>query len=221
MKTPLVQFFLFILILCCFPFTSIAQDFEGTIYFEVSDLTKQGMGEMPYMVKGNKARMEFGQGQQKAAMLFLPEESKMVIIMDAMKGYINMDTNTSSDNANDFTEADVTKTGETKNIAGRDCDVWKIKSEDDTTMEACMAMGMGSFMMPKSPMAEDNTPQWAKELMAQGAMPLEVIELKNGDRSIQMRATRIEEKSLSDDLFKIPEGYNDMSGMIQQMQNRN
>lgn len=222
MKTPLKQLFLFILILCCFPFTSIAQDFEGTIYFEVSDLTKQGMGEMPYMVKDNKARMEFGQGQQKAAMLFLPDESKMVIIMDAMKGYISMDTDQASDDTEDFTEAEVTKTGETKNIAGRDCDVWKIESEDNTTMEACMAMGMGSFMLPESPMAEENnTPQWAKELMAQGAMPLEVIELKNGNRSVQMRATRIEEESLSNDLFEIPEGYNDMSGMMQQMQNRN
>lgn len=220
MKNYLTQLFLSFFVLCCFPFLSMGQDFEGTIYFEVSDLAKEGIDEMPYMIKGNKARMEFGDGQQKGAMLLLPDESKMVIIMDAMKGYMSMDTDQTPGEAEDFTNTEATKTGETKSIAGRSCEVWKIESED-SMIETCMAKGMGTFMLPKSPMGQDNAPQWAKELMAQGAMPLEVVELENGNRSIQMRATRIEEKSLSADLFEIPDGYNDMSGMLQQMQNRN
>lgn len=220
MKNILVTLFLSILTISCFPAQSVAQDFEGTIYFEVSDLAKQGINELPYMIKGSKARMEFGQDQQKGAMLLLPEESRMVIIMDAMKGYISMDMDQSADDQNDFSEAEATKTGETKTIAGRECAVWEITSEEDN-IEACMASGMGTFMLPESPMQQNNTPDWAKELMEQGAMPLEVIEIENGKRSIQMRATRIEEESLSADLFEIPEGYNDMSGMMQQMQNRN
>lgn len=220
MKNYFTQIFLAVLIVWCFPSLSVGQNFEGTIYFEVSDLAKQGMGELPYMIKGNKARMEFGKGQQKGAMLLLPEESKMVFLIDAMKGYVTMDADDTANNTEDMANTEAAKTGETKTVAGRDCQVWRMESENNT-IEACMTQGMGTFMMPKSPMGQDNTPQWAKELIAQGAMPLEVIELKNGTPSVQMRATRIEEQSLSADLFKIPEEYNDMSGMMQQMQNRN
>lgn len=220
MKNILVFLFMSILTISCLPAQSSAQDFEGTIYFEVTDLAKQGVDELPYMIKGSKARMEFGQGQQKGAMLLLPEESRMVIIVDAMKGYMSMDMDQSSDDQEDFSEAEATNTGETKTIAGKECKVWEIISEGDT-IEACMASGMGTFMLPESPMQKNNTPDWAKELIAQGAMPLEVIEITNGNRSIQMRAIRIEEESLSADLFEVPEGYNDMSGMLQQMQNRN
>lgn len=224
MRNYITLLFLSITIFFCLPASSMGQEFEGTINFEVSDLTKQGMGEMPYMVKGNKARMEFGQGQQKAAMLFLPEESRMVIIMDSMKGYMSMDTEDAKEidekSMKDMSETEAEKTGETKTIAGKECEVWRIESPEDT-IEACMAKGMGNFMMPQSPMAQNNTPQWAKELMDQGAMPLEVIQFNNGNEVVQMRATSIKEESLSDDLFEIPEGYSDMSGMMQQMQNRN
>jgi hypothetical protein len=220
MKNYLAQLFLWVLILCCFPFLSMGQNFEGIVYFEVSDLTKQGMGELPYMIKENKARMEFGEGQQKGAILLLPDESKMVFVMDAMKGYITMDADQAPNDTEEITDAEASKTEKTKTIAGRECEVWQIESENNI-IEACMAQGMGTFMMPKSPMGQDNTPQWAKELIAQGAMPLEVIELKNGNQTVQMRATKIEEKSLSADLFEIPNGYNDMSGMMKQMQNQN
>lgn len=219
MKT-ILTLFLTVLVFNCFPAQSGAQDFEGTIYFEVSDLAKQGVEELPYMIKGSKARMEFAQGQQKGAMLMLPDESKMVIIIDEMQGYMSMNLDEAMNKEEDFSDTKATKTGETKTIAGKECEVWEIKTEEEI-VESCMAGGMGTFMLPESPMQQNNTPDWAKELIAQGAMPLEIIEIKNGNSSIQMRATRIEEESLSDDLFEIPEGYNDMSGMLQQMQNRN
>lgn len=220
MKNLPVQILLFLGILIYVPALSSAQDFEGVIYYEINDMKEQGMEEMPYMIKGPKARMEFGSGQEKGAMILMPEESQMVILIETMKGYMKMDTRDAEGEMDDYSDTDATKTGETKTIAGRECEVWNIKSEENT-IEACMAKGMGTFMMPKSPMAKDNTPEWVKELMDEGAMPLEVIEIKNGNRSVQMRATRIEEKSLSDDLFTIPEGYRDMSDMMKQMQQMN
>jgi hypothetical protein len=51
-------------------------------------------------------------------------------------------------------------------------------------------------------------------------MPLEVVEITGGSSIVKLRASRIEEKSLSDDLFKVPEGYNDMSNMMKQMLNQ-
>ena len=220
-----LSLFVFILSIICFismPTTSTAQDFEGIIYFEMADLAKQGMGEMPYMVKGNKGRMEINQQGQKNAMLMLPEQSKMVMIIGQMKGYIEMDLNNdASNNENDkASDADMTNTGKTKTIAGRTCEVWRMDSKDGT-FETCMAKGMGTFMMPQNQMQKRNAPTWAQKFAEEGSMPLEIVEIKNGKRTVQMKATKIEEKSLSDDLFEVPEGYRDMSGMMKGMQNRN
>ena len=200
-----------------------AQDFEGVIHFEIPEMTNQGMGEMPYMVKGNKGRMEMNHMGQKNAMLMLPEESKMVMIIEKMQGYIEMNTDedrVSDSDMEDANNADMTNTGKTKTIAGRTCEVWRMEAEDGT-FETCMANGMGTFMMPQNEMRKGQAPKWAQTFAEKGAMPLEIVEIKNGNRSVQMKATKIEEKSLSDDLFEIPDGYRDMSGMMKGMQNRN
>ncbi|HKK45156.1 MAG TPA: DUF4412 domain-containing protein [Balneolaceae bacterium] len=202
-------------------FPAVAQNFEGVIYYQVPEMANQGMGEMPYMIKGSKARMEFGQGNQKSAMLFLPSESKIVMIIEAMKGYMSMDYNNEID-ADDASQdhTTVTKTGEMKTIAGRSCEVWNITSDKDN-MEVCMAKGLGNFMIPQNPMSRQNTPAWAQEIMDSKAMPLEVLEINgDGSKTIQMKASRIEEKTLSPELFEIPKGYNDMSAMLKQMQNQ-
>lgn len=209
--------FSFCILLFCIPQTSLAQDFEGTIHYEIPEMTQQGMEQMPYMVKGNKARIEFNRGQQKQAILFMPEQSKMVILIPQMNSYISMDTE-NSDNMDAEKDGNVTQTGKTKTIAGESCEIWKVESDGDI-METCMAKGMGTFMMPKSPMGRDDHPEWAKKLMAGGAMPLEVVEITEEGKNTKMKAVKIEEKSLSDDLFVIPDGYKDMSGMMNPNQN--
>lgn len=207
--------FLGILFAACLPHLAIAQDFEGIIYYEIPDMEQQGMGQMPYMVKGSRVRMEFGSGMQKGAMLFIPEKSQLTMLYDGMKRYMTMNMDKYDDSYEDQEAPAVTRTGQTKTIAGRKCEVWSIES-DKNTVHACMAKGMGNFMMPQNPMARQKTPAWAKEIMEGGAMPLEVIEIKNGTETVQMLAKRIEEKSLSADLFVIPDGYTDMSGMLRQ-----
>lgn len=184
-------------------------------------MINQGMGEMPYMIKGSKARIEFGQGNQKSAMLFLPDESKIVMIIEAMKSYMSIDYNDeiNTDRSTDD-KTTVTKTGETKTIAGRSCEVWHITSDEDN-VEVCMAKNLGNFMIPQNPMSRRKTPAWAQEIIDDKAMPLEVLEInKDGSRKVQMKATRIEEKTLASHLFVIPEGYKDISAMMKQMQNQ-
>lgn len=210
-----------ITLLWMLPLLATAQNFEGIIYYQIPEMEQQGMSEMPYMIKENKVRMEFGTGMQKGALLLLPDESKMTFIIDSMQGFITMDMDKQYDESKEPEEMpEITQTGQTKMIAGKSCEVWKIQT-DDSLVEACMAKGMGNFMMPQSPMARSNTPQWAQKIMDGGAMPLEVIEIKGDKQTVQMRATKIEEKALSADLFVIPKGYNDMSAMMQQMRNRN
>lgn len=197
-----------------------AQSFEGVIYYEIPEMSAQGMGEMPYMVKGNRVRMEFGQGSQGGALIFMPEENQLAFILEAMKGYMTLDTEDyGADSGSSETNTNMENTGDTKTIAGKSCEVWQV-SDQQNTYQLCVARGMGNFMMPENPMARSQTPMWAKEAMEGGFMPLEVVEITGGTNSVKMRATRIEEKSLSDDLFMIPDGYNDMSSMMKQMMNQ-
>lgn len=197
-----------------------AQDFEGVIHFKVADMIQQGMGEMPYMVKGNKGRMEVNHQGQKSAMLMLPDESKMVVIIKQMQAYMEMDLNEQQHDMSKMQETDATNTGETKTIAGKTCEVWRLES-DEGTFETCMAKGMGTYMMPQNQMQQGNAPAWAQQFLEEGAMPLEIVAINNGKRTVKMKATKIEEKSLSDDLFEVPEGYRDMSSMLKGMQNQN
>ena len=199
---------------------AMAQDFEGVIYYEIPEMTKQGMGEMPYMVKDSKVRMEFGKGAQGGAMIFMPDQNKMTFIMEAMKGYMTMDMDDPEADQSADDNTDMVKLDETKTIAGKSCEVWEV-TDTNNTYQLCVAKGMGNFMMPQNPMAQSNTPKWAKEAMSGGFMPLEVIEMKNGSKELKMRATKIEAKSLSAALFEVPEGYNDMSSMMKQMMNQN
>lgn len=220
MKKLFSIFLLTLFFSCIFSETTTAQGFEGVIHYEVAEMAKQGMDEMPYMIKGTKNRIEFGMGQQKGAMILLPDKSKMYVIVDQMKGYMEMDLDKNENSPEEMDNTEATNTGETKTIAGKTCEVWQMQSNKGT-FENCMAKGMGTFMMPQNKMMQQEAPPWAKKFMEEGAVPLEVVKLNNGNRSVQMKATKIEEKSLSDDLFEVPEGYRDMSGMMQGMQNQN
>lgn len=199
-----------------------AQDFEGVIYYNILELEQQGVSEMPYMIKDSKVRMEMGDGTQQGAMLFIPDEEKMVIIIEEMRGFMAIDLNESeSDYSDKYENSEMTKTGNIKTIAETDCEVWSVTS-DESDYEICMAEGMGTFMTPENPLGKQNAPAWAKEIMKNGLMPLEVIELReNGSEVLQMVASRIEKKKLDAALFEIPEGYRDMSGMMQQMMKQN
>lgn len=215
-KSALFSSFICFLLLLGIGNVSTAQDFEGVIYYEIPEMTEQGMGQMPYMVKDGKVRMEFGKGAQGGAMIFMPEQNKMAVIMEAMKGYMTMEID-DPDTIGEIDEStEMEKTGETKTIAGKSCEVWEANNNENA-YRLCVAKGMGNFMMPQNPLTKTNTPQWAKEAMAGGFMPLEVIDVSGGKSELKMRAIKIEEKSLSASLFEIPEGYNDMSSMMKQM----
>ncbi|HEX6982069.1 MAG TPA: DUF4412 domain-containing protein [Balneolaceae bacterium] len=148
----------------------------------------------------------------------MPEESKAVIIIDKMKGYMVMDfKENAADQSQKKVEMDVTNTGKAKTIAGRSCEVWLMKSADGS-YEVCINKELGAFMMPKSSSFRENSPAWAKEISKDGFMPLEVYEItENGEKKLKLRAIRIEEKTLPASLFEIPEGYRNMSHIMQGM----
>lgn len=203
-----------------FSLQSYGQNFEGVIHYEFADAAGSGMGDIPYMVKEDKIRMQFEEAQSKGAMIFLPEESRILFVLDNMNSYMDIDTDEWTNNDvydSKWDGSEMTKTGQSKTVAGYDCEIWQITGGNDQ-LTLCMAEGLGTFMSPGNPMAQQNAPAWAKEIAADGYMPLEVVEESaNGTTTVQMKANKIEEKSLSNSLFEVPDGYKDMSSMMKQM----
>lgn len=201
---------------------SAAQDFEGVIYFDVPEMRQSQSGDLVYMIKGSKARLEFGQDRQKAVMLHFSDKNQMVLLMHQMQGYVKFDAREKGKEvSNTVGDSQIEKTERTKTVAGRTCSIW-LSQEDRKKYEICAASGMGNFILPKMPMsAADNTPNWAAEVMSEGFMPLEVTRIhSDGSREVKLKASRIVRKSLQESLFTIPGDYEDMSDALMQMQNR-
>ncbi|MCS7311733.1 MAG: DUF4412 domain-containing protein [Acidobacteria bacterium] len=120
----------------------------------------------------------------------------------------------------------VVKTGKKETIAGYPCEHW-LFGEGADQFDMCLAKGLGFFGMGgpggrtefESGLSLIDRAQLEaqlaarpelKELVEGGAFPLKV-EAKKGVGGFVMVATRIERKSLSDDLFRPPAGYQEMS----------
>ncbi|MDX1670757.1 MAG: DUF4412 domain-containing protein [Balneolaceae bacterium] len=219
------RYFLLCFLICIIALSGFeqaaAQDFEGVIHFEVPEMRQSQTGDLIYMIKGDKARLEFGQGNQKAVMLYFSDKNQMVLLMHQMRGYVKFDAREKGQEvSNTVRNSQIEKTGRTKTVAGRSCTIW-LSMEDRKEYEICAARGMGNFILPKMPMsAADNTPNWAEEVFSEGFMPLEVARVSSGNRrEVKLKATRIVSKSLQESLFMIPSDYEDMSDALMQMGN--
>lgn len=222
-------FCLFILLLLMAPFHSLqaqSSTFEGVIHYKIpNDVSGSGnMQDFLYMVKDKRVRMEIKtSGPQKAIMLFNRGDNEVIVLVNQAKAYMKMPlTHDSQDqSSSDEPEASFEQTGQTKTIAGRTCELWKT-TDNDKTIEMWVAPNMGTFMMPNaSPSGySEGQQEWMKKIQDGNFMPLEVDVIKNGESRQVLKADKIEEKSLADQLFTIPDGYRDMSGMMKMMRNK-
>lgn len=200
-----------------------AQQFEGVITYEIPEMKQAGMGQMAYMIKDSNYRIEYGEGTQKGTMLIFPDKNEIVIIVEQMKGFMKMDSEMMQEFENEFEgENEMVKTDQVRQVAGIECQVWKT-SDKTGDYELCVARDLGNFMMPNATMSgSNNLPDWARDAMKEGFMPLEIHEVKkNGSKELKMKAVDIQRKPLDASLFTIPEGYRDMSGMMKQMFKQN
>lgn len=205
--------------------TASAQSFEGLIRFEVYPDGGASAGSpsgLKYYVKDSKIRMEFEAApQQSAAIIYDARKARMTMLMDQMKAYMTLPTDKYAEQYQKQmpTDQPYSRTGKTKTVAGKTCELW-ISREDGETTEMWVARGMGSFMMPDNrpgPLMKSQ-PEWLREAMEGGFMPLEISTTENGKTRLVMKATSVETEKLDAGLFDIPEGYSDMSGMMQQFQ---
>src|SRR5699024_1198340 len=104
-----------------------AQSFEGVIHYRFAEVQNPNMNNVAYMIKGDNIRMELAGNGRMGAMLYLPDESKFVVIMESMKSYMSIDTDKMNSKRDDYSgkwgDSKMTQTGETKTIAGHSCEV--------------------------------------------------------------------------------------------------
>jgi hypothetical protein len=128
-------------------------------------------------------------------------------------------------------KVDISKTGRTETVAGMRCEIWRGSSVDADGKkregEACVAQGAGFAIydiMLNNPMtahmrsAAQAEMAKFKQIMSGGKGVLKMTSIENGKPLVELEATKIERKSVSDDAFKPPAGYTgtSMGAMLQQ-----
>lgn len=198
-------------LLWLFPFVGFSQSFEGTVSFKVTGMG--GAGTMKYYVKGDNIRMEVEQGPGMEMTTIMNTKNRKATLLMANKTFMELDFNEMTPPAGTMNkDIDIQKTGKTETIAGYSCDQFLLKQEGKE-FEFWATKGLGKFMQMQMN-AQQQSPALKKlerELTEKGYFPLKMVQRDaSGKEEMLMQAVSVEKKSLSSQLFAIPEGYQKM-----------
>lgn len=222
--------------------------FEGVITFATHNKSDGKTTTMIQTTKGSKLKIEgmgaeggsmILDGDAHTMIMVEPAKKQYVTITKAdmdqmaemMKPMAEKMKGMKQDDAKDGAKVDISKTGRTETVAGTKCEIWHGTTvEDDGTKkegDVCVAQGVGFAiydMMMNNPMtahARNSMQQRMakyKELMSGGKGVLKITSIENGKPSVDMEATKIEKRSVSDAEFTPPADYTgtSMGAMLQQ-----
>jgi hypothetical protein len=189
-----------------------SQAFEGKINIKL--VNDEEVSTMDYLVKGNKIRMEMKseEGEGEAVMITDMQDLKMIILMAEEKMYMEYPIKEAIEEQKDDIQSEMGKirlTDETKTINGFNCQ--KLDYEDDKNIESWITKDIGTLMLYENPMGGNEMPEWYSDFADEGFFPILVIEKDDsGEEESRWEVTSVEKKSLSDDLFIPPAGYQKM-----------
>lgn len=189
---------------------ALAEEFEGIVHFKS---TRDGKArEYDYLIKGNKVRIELGEGPAQFNVVVDPDAKRTLLLMPERKMVMEMpmtDDN-KTDSAGNKNNISFTRSGKTETVLGYTCEQILVKSDDGET-EICGAKGMGYYAgmhRPGMGRSSDGASAWAKELKDQGFFPLRVVTKDtDGTEKMRLEATKVEKKSLNEHLFTAPDDY--------------
>ncbi|MEJ2506219.1 MAG: DUF4412 domain-containing protein [Ignavibacteriaceae bacterium] len=172
--------------------------FEGKVVF---DLKEDGQQQtLNYFVKDKRFRMDMP--EKGGSILFDSRAFKMYVIMDEQKMYMEtsmmpMSTGTGG--------GSISKTGETKNILGYECEKF-LFTQKDMKGEAWMTKELGAFMFFME--SQKEMPSWQSEVLDAGYFPLHVTQHDNRRNVTSVYDVKeVTPMELSDDLFEVPSSY--------------
>lgn len=196
-----------------------AQDFEGSVTYEIH--TQKSPATMTVTSKGSKARMEMTSAQAPGGSMVILVDgaaNTRTVMMPAMKKYMLLPPNTTPPSGN-LPKFTATKTGQTETVAGETCQVIHVTTVRDNKTEegdACVGKGVGFNSQiwqalaggRGSPM--DAQMQSLRDAIGPGNGLLKMTSIKDGKPEVDVVATKIERKSVSDDQFTPPSDYSAM-----------
>ena len=172
--------------------------FEGKVVF---DLKEDGQQQtLNYFVKDKRYRMDMP--EKGGSILFDSRAFKMYVIMDEQKMYMEtsmmpMSTGTGG--------GSISKTGETKNILGYECEKF-LFTQKDMKGEAWMTKELGAFMFFME--SQKEMPSWQSEVLDAGYFPLHVTQHDTRRNVTSVYDVKeVTPMELSDDLFEVPSSY--------------
>ncbi len=174
--------------------------FEGKVVFNVEQDGENQV--MDYLAKDKKFRMEVP--DEGGYIIFDSKTSKMYIVMDEQQMYMVTDLQSSGEVVKG-NAGSITKTGETKNILGYDCEKFLFVDEGSKG-ESWMTKELGSFMFFNQ--AQQGIANWQNEVLNEGYFPLQVTEYdEDGEIESNYTVVEVTPKELSSDMFVVPSSY--------------
>ena len=175
--------------------------------------------EMTYYIKNNQlaSSVLIANGQmagQTMRMLYDIPNGKvsmlMPIAMGGAKG-MKMDIDLRAQ-AGAHHATEVKPLGTSQTIAGRHCDDIQITVDGKPNMKICVSNELGTFAMANmSPAGRGaSAPDWAAAFGGRPMFPLKVV---GADGKVVMEATAVHAEPVQAEMFAVPDGYMDMSGM--------
>lgn len=199
MNRKVLSYSVIVLLVSLFVFTgtSLAQSaFEGKITF-----TGDGAdGEtVEYLTKDGAIRMNAPDGEQGTMIM---KDGKMIILMPQMNMYMEQPLDVDETiTEQDVAEADIQKTGETKDILGYTCEKW-VATDNGEEAEMWVTDEIGNFFFFDA-VKKDAA---FTDIFGDSFFPMEIID----GGSVVFKVTAVEEMSLEESLFEVPAGYKKM-----------
>lgn len=190
----------------------MGQSFEGIMTFRVTG--QRGAQEFLYSAKGEKVRMDMepAPGMTMVMLVDMRRRSVTVVRDDAKMFFeMNMDEMNGPPEMNQR-DISITKTGKKEVILGYACEQMLITTENRTT-EVWVTRGLGRFVQVNlNPRARSPVMRkLEEEFIDQGFFPLRIVNKDSAnEEESTMEVLKIEKKSLSEDLFAVPAGYQRM-----------
>jgi hypothetical protein len=181
----------------------VAAQFEGTITMRIS--STRGGGDMRYSIKGDRLRIDLDAAT--GGMYIIADSGLAKMVMPAQRIYLEPPMPKVSDQAAaKAKQTSMKATGRKETIAGYQCEHYLITAEDGQ-YDACFSKQLGKFMAPMNPMMGSAKRGDVLGELGDSGFPLKVQKVK-GETALEV--TRIEKKVLSEDMFRIPAGYQRM-----------
>src|SRR5579872_4964141 len=189
-----------------------AGNFEGEVDMKINKLNTNGH-LIQYFVKGHKARFQAdsSDGKSSGSGIYDWQTNQIILLIDKQKMYMVSQTHPEKFHYGNDKHFKITKTGNSENILGYDCQEWAYTS-DDNNGKIWFASGIGNWWANQMAAQADKLPPDQRALV-EVAVDQKLFPMKweTTDKSNSYRGggevVKVEKKSIDESFFEPPAGY--------------